>query len=397
MNPTEPIITDQSTDDPQPQITNPQLNTQNKSLKLIIGLLVIVMLVVLSGMGYMYFQMQSLKKTDNPPYAKLTVNTPQPAQKTQTDESVPSDWKTYENIEYNFEFKYPKEYVYLSETSDRSSVYIATSEGTGEGKGSPAGLNVSKDMWISASVTQTDKAGLSYWNNEIQNKHNIKLSGIDAYKRYVTAKPNAEAAYGYYVDLIKDGKIFRISYLAINEELVNSAESEDIFDQILTTFRFTDENSESLSDNTSDWKSYENEKLGFSVSYPNTIPEISGTWQYEEYKSDVNIDTVGFGPASSKPGGYMWGISKYNNKTANELVDLIGNQFDDREVKQEKIEIDGMAVMLVTVTTASNPTWYSQTVIIEPNSHPFVVYRIGNGAVRSDDFQKFYMSFKLLK
>lgn len=148
----------------------------------------------------------------------------------------------------------------------------------------------------------------------------------------------------------------------------------------------------SISPQVSGWKIYSNPNYGFAVEYPSFLGNSSEAWQYEEFFDSKN-PSVAFGPVSSKPGGYMWGISIYPKQPVSQLIKQVGSQFSDRKEAISQVTISHLPALLVTVTTSKNPTWVSKTVYIESGDKLFV---LSNGATGLGQFDAFYKSFRLL-
>lgn len=77
-----------------------------------------------------------------------------------------------------------------------------------------------------------------------------------------------------------------------------------------------------------------------------------------------------------------------------EVIGEYGKQFSDRLEKRQKIMIDGIPALKITITTPSNPSWILEETVIE---HGGYIYLVGNGAVENALFNDFYNSFKFLK
>jgi len=148
-------------------------------------------------------------------------------------------WKTYTNIKNKFSFRYPDYFKYLSENPDGNGVYLAPREGIGEGRGSPFGLDLTKDSWLSATATKLDSASFQYWEDKLSDS-NITVDGVRGYKEQVWPKAASEPAYGYSVSILKETTLYKLGLLAGNEQIGFLSERQDMFDLILSTFRFLD-------------------------------------------------------------------------------------------------------------------------------------------------------------
>jgi hypothetical protein len=135
-------------------------------------------------------------------------------------------------------------------------------------------------------------------------------------------------------------------------------------------------------DVTSNWKTYTNTAIGFSVKYPSNW-RLVGT--------EASTDMIGFGPANVGQ-DVQWGITISSDKTANQIIADMGKQFGtDRKVQQDQITVNGLTATKVSVTTSSIPTWNLQQILITNGGK---IITISNGAIIDANFVIFYNSFK---
>ena len=98
---------------------------------------------------------------------------------------------------------------------------------------------------------------------------------------------------------------------------------------------------------------------------------------------------------------HLWGIRVYekdDRSIQDAIGDLIADMGDqwgtDRSEQRQTITLrNNQPALLVTVTTASDPTWVYKAVIVEKGDF---IYFISNGATLEYDFDTFYKSFELL-
>lgn len=154
------------------------------------------------------------------------------------------------------------------------------------------------------------------------------------------------------------------------------------------------------------WKTYINEKYGFAIGYPDKLRKTTNLWLKDtwlvseetfynrgEEKQSGSVFWLGFGPESSKPGGMVWGVTVYKNLDIESVIKQFGGQFDDRIEKRQKLIINGVNALLVTVTTNQYSDWISKEVLIQRGN---IIFAIGNGAVELNEFSDFYKSFTLI-
>lgn len=137
-----------------------------------------------------------------------------------------SEWKTYTNTQYGFELKYPNNYV-LTEDKNRVSIKSSPDCILSEGMVWPKNC-FSYDLLIQNNEILISGTGVS--------KTKINVAG------YMGEKTEDENQ-GMWTDLIQTTVQFSrnnkwyINYISFN--LGNKIEAENLFDRILSTFKFT--------------------------------------------------------------------------------------------------------------------------------------------------------------
>ena len=182
-----------------------------------------------------------------------------------------SDWKVYRNEKYGFEVKYPNNYI-LEKNSEESINFwtedryklnseIILSKGASR-LSHNLGIEVANEKWSKEKIDENLK------NNEVQ-KEEIYLNNIKIIK---FLKKSDEG--NIYLNCIQKNNIYIVIYK-------NDSTSEKEFNQILSTFKFIEE------DETVNWQTYQNEEYGFEINYPEN-------WYYNrdkqvEKKLDYNL------------------------------------------------------------------------------------------------------------
>jgi type II secretory pathway pseudopilin PulG len=138
---------------------------------------------------------------------------------------------------------------------------------------------------------------------------------------------------------------------------------------------------------TQEWVNYTSTNYNLSFFYPKGWSINDSVANSEQPRGYVGI---GLTPPTMS-GDIQWGIQVYKSSetTIDKLINAMGDQFTDRQVQKEKINIAGVSATKAIVTTATIPEWYYESIIISKDSK---IYQISNGAVKDEKFSTFYNS-----
>ncbi len=229
----------------EPEQINPTpVEIQPKTDHKIFYILILIFLAIIGSFSYLFY----LQYNYNPMCVSDCSSIVVP------DFDETSDWKTYRNEEYGFEFKYPSNWVKLDNyQTDPDLITIVSSNESAD--------NVSKcyegcgpDLWFYHYKNIDLEKYINDPGNLLFNPKKIKIDGQTAYEV-------DEAGFSsYYAVLVQKGNdVYKI--LGYNNQL--SLSSNTIESQILSTFKFIDKT------DTSTWKTYRNEVYGYEFKYPN--------------------------------------------------------------------------------------------------------------------------------
>ncbi|TXH01277.1 MAG: hypothetical protein E6R05_05880 [Candidatus Moraniibacteriota bacterium] len=134
--------------------------------KKILTTVVPIVLVFLAGTVFLIMQRRD----------QQGVQTAKDQGSTQTNSSIPADWKTYSNKEYGFEFRYPKEWGIDNERSSQDTIVFNT--GFDESRESVTFLknteNISPSEWLESNRQK-------HTGTILQESH-LTIDGVDAVK-----------------------------------------------------------------------------------------------------------------------------------------------------------------------------------------------------------------------
>jgi len=223
----------------------------NPQLTIIFSILGVTLL---AATIYLYFQNQQLKKQFVNQQISPTVQVPSPipqsispTQKTVSSISLPPDetagWKTYLDQGRKFSIKYPATYKFVPKETNANYVTIRKPGGEVDGTDSFSHFRITIEENISLSIedaiieTQNDSKNI--FGNDI-----IFTPTKPIYLGKVQGQSYYHSEYGYQQHVFITDKnssmIIHFSIIFANQEVQKQEQSE--VDQILSTFRFADEN-----------------------------------------------------------------------------------------------------------------------------------------------------------
>ncbi len=236
---------------------NPQINQQtpNKSYKLLWSVAGVLVLVAIAGAIYWWQEVKKQKQIENPPTE-------------QQDETA--NWKTYENNQYGYIFKYPAN---LKLTQCDSSAVLLD------------GLCDSDAPFFALFRASSSPVGAPTTTNF----ENISVDGEPA-KKFVDTfdgegpGPGAGSKF-IIITLTKDGYYYAIEFIEQPGKNLMAT-----FDKILSTFKFNPHSRIDSLDN--EWNLYTNYEHAFSIKVPKqslVSNDVYGPVEMISYKNSVFI------------------------------------------------------------------------------------------------------------
>ncbi len=303
---TEPISDYQPPIEPQiaPPITTPP-STPKKSPtpSIILG---IVIIILLGGMGYFAYQYFALK-------SQLTVaHIPTPSPSIETVDPT-ANWKIYSNNKWKYSFKYPANW---SLNNDVVSEYPWPLDGSHDPNYDKKRTYNAISMEVYPNQVWSEMTNADFFKSLSQIRLNEtgsvgKGKGKKIFEGatkdnfpYVVFEVNASGGMETYSGI--EGYILNNQVLAKAVLLSYNQQGINLFNQILSTFRFSDQpgadkfTNKSSSTDVQDWKTYTSPEVveffsPFSISYPlnwtlkeQSSTDNSGSLQVELEDSEKN-------------------------------------------------------------------------------------------------------------
>ena len=189
-----------------------------------------------------------------------------------------ADWKTYRNTIHNYEIKYPDDSVSARElnfdislATERSNevVFIIRDDKESEIDKTSC-LTIESESLIEEQFNLSLSELISDVTNDFKKKELININGEEVVKLSFEGSSGLEFTNRRsFLDnedkdifFIKHNNIIFIMTLYIIQEDKNKINSNRIFNQILSTFKFIEKKE------TEDWKTYSNKDYGISFQYP---------------------------------------------------------------------------------------------------------------------------------
>lgn len=242
---------------PSPVSTLPE-TTKRKNVLLIIFVLCAVILLA----GLSYWLLRSQQKTTNYVVKPTPTATIDPT----------TNWNTYTNVKYGYVFKYPQ-------------LWLLQTKGAGQGI-----IGANKNSDDLNLVSQENLPGENISVNTYE--HQV----YPLYENYThtscqVGSVQADCYEGQKNETIYE-KVARVSssvgnFIDIRTTYKDDKLADPIFNQVLSSFKFFETTLD-----ISNWKTYQDIKYGFQVSYPENWEQTVDTYSYKTVEGENKTNTV---------------------------------------------------------------------------------------------------------
>jgi hypothetical protein len=243
---------------------------QRKSRLKILIIIAVILLAIYGGIYYfainnIYNLSNYSKKSTPTSVSKISTPTPDPT----------ANWKTYTDSKYGYSIKYPTQW-------DANLPPVGHGILIGQGP---------NENQITIGIFSTKNATMA---NSCKQTQQILLDNIPASRCNFAQQISEERGVAYNPPIIS--KTIYIEALHNNQYYSVSLSSDQTsdkfkyFDQILSTFKFTDQNQ---ADPTANWKTYTDKESEYSIRYPKEWIITSGD-QHDAKGSEIFIQSEDF-------------------------------------------------------------------------------------------------------
>lgn len=266
-----------------------------KIQKGVIFLPILIIVLLLGVVGYVIYQNYNIKQ-------QVPQAQPIPAANTVTPTtSSTDDWKVYSNTKFNYEVKYPSTWKF-KESKNISSDYVSflSSEDNDDPTGT-IGIQAERintqistdadslkqfETFMDSCSTQTPTQCTQKTSDDYEFKKQIRIAGKLAFQTY----GGCCMEFGRHIFLYHNTNSYRFTLYNLGPN-TSGLKNEDVFNQILSTFKFADQSNSEIS-----WETYSNNKHFYSLQHPDDWKVFENTTSpstnYSPYTSIVkgNLD-----------------------------------------------------------------------------------------------------------
>lgn len=313
----------------QQQVVSPAKSNQSKLFLIIIFILLVT---IPSGIYFL-----SAKNITQPKQTAIVPTTPQKSPTPTLSVDPTANWKTYTGNKYSF--KYPPEW-FLVTSEEYQTLYDKSPSVAGPAYTVAFNITTTqRGIIISDPVGSRKEVADKVFEEKVGN---IQINGVNGARIKTEvlegSQTDASPAIGIKVPLKEE--ILYI-YLRCVDKECNAYKA--LFDQILSTFKFTDRNQTT---DTSSWT-----PMNFEMGYTIKAPTSSG-WTQSTYKArggDVHVASWRNSEKGTK--GIQVAINTFDNNTKPDLLNTINSQIGNSMVisnqsVKEAVMLDGLQIIV---------------------------------------------------
>ena len=273
---------------------------KQKGFALPLVLIGVLLLSLIGAGGYYIYSQQKSKQLPIEKVENKTFLSPSPSTFNKT-----ANWKTYTNTKFNFQIEYPPTWFIenlphnIGALDEAPTPVISGPAGCAppDNRCGSFGFDIG-DLKNSQFNGYTSKQYYDYFKvdpfRETVSENEISVGSDKAYEQVFRILNTTNKELHKQITFIHNNIAFRIDIFEgrandgvstdnFGIQSVNDWQNNEIFNQILATFKFLD-------DETANWKTYTNKKYGFSFKYPS---ENIITEQGQSFLLDFPPDTQG--------------------------------------------------------------------------------------------------------
>lgn len=248
------------------------------------------LLIAIAAMSYLYWLLQNLESQQ----ASIT-GSKQTGEVIQAPGDQKSNWKWYENKEYNLEFKYPG-HIFVTEFSSGHDDYFWSNKPGAKG---PMGLG-ENGLWMNLQISSKNHLRLNDYRRIIALKpgqtiedlaitrlpYGTNANGVESAEYYEGGRKGlqSEEAYSYVAVWIKEDRYYLLNLSSFSEETLKK--NQYVFDVLLASFRFLEKEDSPLPTQAANWETYSFSGYSVTVKVP---PDLKLVEKPSEFNSITRV------------------------------------------------------------------------------------------------------------
>ncbi|MCR4276432.1 MAG: hypothetical protein NUV90_03540 [Candidatus Parcubacteria bacterium] len=277
-----------------------------------------------------------------------------------------SDWKTYTNSQYGFEVKYPLNWFLIDCVSYVGFSYSQSKLPLCSTNQSPPHINITvtegSTPGIEKYIEDAQNSLVDYSKTEMKVGGNVSATKLSGLAKAVDGPGPTAGTQVVKVLFSRSNTIYQVYYY-----MLDNKDYSQVFDQMLSTFKFTASTAQTSNSQIANWKVYSNTRYSYTIKYPSnwyvhtTNSEkdftqrglggsdvIGGDTSFSNYQEEFSYDN----PAPSDLLSVNLMIYKIeSNINYDQFISSKGFHDDG----MENISINGISALRLTGVTTDHP------------------------------------------